>query len=113
MQHCQRKAGWLGERRKAGNQAAKEASPRSDGTVCVTAVFLEFPAGQPLTVSCLNLFSGVKVYYSPYQVSAFALDLSRDELFTAILSAPFLAEWLCFNRSSTRSLRRLAPSHMA
>lgn len=54
---------------------------------------MEFPAGRPLTDPCLNLLNSVKDYYVPYQVSASALDLSRYELFTAILSAPFLAEW--------------------
>lgn len=74
-----------GERRKAGNQAAD--------TFCVTAVFIEFPPGQPLTDPGFNLLNSVKVYYVPYQVSTCALDLSRHELFTAILSALFLAEW--------------------
>lgn len=77
----------------AGRQTkAEEAWSWLDDTFCVTSVFMESPAGRLLTDLCLNLLNSVRVYCVAYQVSAFALDLGRDELFTAILSAPFLAE---------------------
>ncbi len=34
-------------------------------TFCVTEVFIEFPAGQPLTHPRLNLLNSVRVYYVP------------------------------------------------
>lgn len=89
MQHRQRKVGWQGgQRRKVGKQAANGVGwlvGWLDDTCCVTTVFIEFPAGQTLTRPCLN---------KECQSLLCSLSgLSRRELFTAILSTSFLAEW--------------------
>lgn len=57
----------MAEREKKGleTRQPKEASSGLDDTFCVTAVFVEFPAGQPLTHPCLYLLNSVRVYSFP------------------------------------------------
>lgn len=80
MQHRRRKGG-------RGKESWRPSRRRPQVTVC-----LHVHQVSCWSAACLNLLNSFKVYV-PSQISAFALDPSRYELFTAILSTLFLVEW--------------------